>query len=57
VAGLSADKLEQTLRRSRPPVIGRIEKEAFLMDLRTVAAEELAIIRDALLSVLNRSVG
>ena len=57
VAGLSADKLEQTLRRSRPPVIGRIEKEAFLMDLRTVAADELAIIRDALLSVLNRSVG
>jgi L-seryl-tRNA(Ser) seleniumtransferase len=54
IAGLSPDRLEQALRGGRPPVIGRIEKEMLLLDLRTVAEDELAIIRDALLSVLNR---
>jgi L-seryl-tRNA(Ser) seleniumtransferase len=54
IAGLSPDKLESALRGNRPPVIGRIEKEMFLMDLRTVAADELLAIRDAFLSVLNR---
>ena len=54
IAGLSPDSLETALRGNRPPVIGRIEKEMLLMDMRTVAADELPVIRDALLAVLNR---
>lgn len=54
IAGISADRVENALRRARPPVIGRIEKDVFLMDLRTVSADEIPMIRDALLSVLNR---
>jgi L-seryl-tRNA(Ser) seleniumtransferase len=35
-----ADELAAALRRSRPPVIGRIEDERLLLDLRSVLPEE-----------------
>lgn len=38
--GLSAAEFEQRLRESDPPVIGRIEHDEVLLDLRTVAADE-----------------
>ncbi|MDX6692833.1 MAG: L-seryl-tRNA(Ser) seleniumtransferase [Blastocatellia bacterium] len=47
-ARLSADALEELLRRSTPPVIARINESKVLLDLRTVAADEEA----ALLAVL-----
>ncbi len=39
---MSADKLEETLRRSRPPVIARILEDQVVIDLRTVAESEEA---------------
>lgn len=38
--GISADGLEESLRRSDPPVIARIEHDRVLIDLRTVSKNE-----------------
>ncbi len=54
VAGLSVDKLESALRHARPPVIGRIEKEMFLMDLRTVADDEIIRIKEVFSNLINQ---
>jgi L-seryl-tRNA(Ser) seleniumtransferase len=48
--GLSPDALEQRLRRLTPPVIARIEHDNVLLDLRTVALDQ-----DAVLAALLRS--
>ena len=53
VNGLSADRLERRLRQSRPPIIGRIEKELFLLDPRTLADSEISVIKDALATILR----
>jgi len=55
VRGMSANALETALRRSDPPIITRIEDDACVMDLRTVQAEELAIVASALSKVLQRA--
>ncbi|MFP4446642.1 MAG: L-seryl-tRNA(Sec) selenium transferase, partial [Desulfosudaceae bacterium] len=53
VDGLSADRLERRLRQSRPPIIGRIEKELFLLDPRTLADSEISVIKDAFATMLR----
>jgi L-seryl-tRNA(Ser) seleniumtransferase len=45
---LSAARLEEQLRSYRVPVIARTERDRVLIDLRTVAEDEQAIILDAL---------
>ena len=52
VDGLTANQLELQLRRNDPPIIGRIEDGAFLMDARTLQPDEAPIIAAALASVL-----
>jgi len=39
-ARLSAQEIEAALRRNSPPVIGRIERDRLLLDLRTVFEEQ-----------------
>ena len=46
---LSADELHQRLRAGRPPVIGRIEDDRLLLDLRTVLPDQLSQVSEALL--------
>ncbi|MBC7911777.1 MAG: L-seryl-tRNA(Sec) selenium transferase [Pyrinomonadaceae bacterium] len=48
---LSADEIENALRRSTPPVIARIAVDKVLLDLRTVFADEEAELLKALLSI------
>ncbi|HEX8141183.1 MAG TPA: L-seryl-tRNA(Sec) selenium transferase [Pyrinomonadaceae bacterium] len=47
-ARLSADALDEALRLSTPPVIARIMEDRVLLDLRTVAEDEEALLLDAL---------
>jgi L-seryl-tRNA(Ser) seleniumtransferase len=47
-AGLSADELSATLRRSEPPIITRVEDGRVLLDLRTVFPGQDSLIADAL---------
>ncbi|MDF2890044.1 MAG: L-seryl-tRNA(Sec) selenium transferase [Clostridia bacterium] len=48
VPNLSIDKLEEALRDYTTPVVGRINKDRFIIDVRTVFEEEIDIIVEAL---------
>jgi len=51
VTGLSPQQLEQKLRTSPLPIIGRISQGAFLLDLRTVTDKDIPEIISALQSI------
>ena len=48
---LSAAELETWLRQQTPPIIGRIEGDHLLLDLRTVHPEEEPLLADRLLAL------
>lgn len=50
----SPDQLEEQLRRGDPPIIGRIVKDRYLLDVRTLEEDEFTMIKDAL-TILNRA--
>jgi L-seryl-tRNA(Ser) seleniumtransferase len=43
------------MRSHDPPVIGRIEEDVFIMDLRTILDDELPIIKNAFENMLKRA--
>lgn len=53
ISGLSAGRIEKIMRAACPPVIGRIENDLFLMDLRTVEEDELTEIAAAVHNCLK----
>lgn len=55
VAGLSANAIEKRMRANSPPVIGRIEDDLFLMDLRTIQDDEIDLIKSAFENLLTRA--
>jgi len=55
VAGLSAGRLEERLRRLDVPIIARVANDELLLDLRTIVEDELKMIRDGLLSLSGNS--
>jgi L-seryl-tRNA(Ser) seleniumtransferase len=54
MAGLSAGRLEGRLRRLDVPIIVRVANDELLLDLRTIAEDELMLIREGL-SALTES--
>jgi len=44
----TADDLAEALRRNSPPIIGRVENDRVLLDLRTVFPEQDSVIAEAL---------
>lgn len=53
IKGISPNTMERHLRENIPPVIGRIEEDIFIMDLRTIQDDELVAIKDAFENILN----
>lgn len=53
IEDVSANFIERTLRNGRPPIIGRIENDMFIMDPRTLQEDEFEIIANAIDSLLN----
>jgi len=53
IQGLSANKLEKNMRQNTPPIIGRIEDDAYIIDPRTLLDDDLPIIRTAFEKLLN----
>ncbi|MDD3992987.1 MAG: L-seryl-tRNA(Sec) selenium transferase [Desulfobacteraceae bacterium] len=51
---MSVDSLERALRANDPPIIGRIENDTFLLDVRTLADDELPLIASALANLTAR---
>jgi L-seryl-tRNA(Ser) seleniumtransferase len=52
---LTAASLEERLRKSAPPVIARVKEEELLLDLRTVAEEEEAVLLEAVKKALGNT--
>lgn len=53
IENMSSNAVETYMRQNKTPVIGRIEEDVFIMDLRTVQDAEFAIIKDALENILK----
>ena len=47
ITGVSANTIERTLRANNPPIIGRIENEYYILDMRTIQDGEPELIRSA----------
>jgi len=54
IQGTPVNALEKSMRRNDPPIIGRIEDDGFVMDLRTVQDDDLPIIRSAFETLLKK---
>lgn len=54
VKTMTVNALERFMRNHNPPIIGRIEDNLFIMDLRTIQVDELAIIESAFKTMLNK---
>jgi L-seryl-tRNA(Ser) seleniumtransferase len=54
VEGMSANTIENALRRHSPPVISRIEDDMIIMDMRTIQDDELEIIQQAFETLLHK---
>lgn len=54
VPGISAHHLEEALRHTTPPVVGRVQRDLFMLDLRTLADQELPAVAAAVSQVLER---
>jgi L-seryl-tRNA(Ser) seleniumtransferase len=50
---MSAGRMEKAMRTNNPPVIGRIEGDVFLIDLRTILDDEFSIICRAVSGILQ----
>jgi L-seryl-tRNA(Ser) seleniumtransferase len=53
IEGFSANAVERLMRSSNPPIIGHIEGDVFVMDVRTVQDEEIGIIAAAFKKILT----
>ncbi len=50
---MSTHRIEASLRDNKPPIIGRIESDHYLMDVRTLQAEEFPVVQQAFLRLLQ----
>jgi len=53
VEGISINAVERYMRNNIPPIIGRIEDDLFVMDLRTIQEDELQFIESAFSGMLG----
>ena len=53
IAGISANAIEKSMCRNDPPIIGRIEDDRFLLDLRTIQNKELVLIASAIKQIIT----
>ena len=52
---VSVNSIESFFRNNDPPIIGRIESDIFLLDVRTIQDDELQWIQTAVAALLNRN--
>jgi L-seryl-tRNA(Ser) seleniumtransferase len=53
IKGISANAIERSMRNNMPPIIGRIEEDFFIMDLRTIQEDEFFYIKSAFATLQN----
>jgi L-seryl-tRNA(Ser) seleniumtransferase len=52
---ISVNQLDEGLRRFDPPIFGRITKDQYLLDLRTIQEDEITRVADGLVEVLQKA--
>ncbi len=55
IEGVSASFLDKDLRDNDPPIIARIEEDYYILDMRTIQEDEIAIIETAIANLLKRT--
>lgn len=50
---MSVNQLDEAMRRYDPPIFGRITKDQYLLDLRTIQEDEMIRVADGLVEVLQ----
>jgi L-seryl-tRNA(Ser) seleniumtransferase len=55
IQGLSANAIDKAFRESDPPIVGRIENDLFIIDLRTVLDDEPELIVQAFKQLLKNT--
>ena len=55
IPGFSANAVERHLRGYCPPIIGRIDRDTFIMDCRTLLEDDLAVIAEAFSKLLDKA--
>jgi L-seryl-tRNA(Ser) seleniumtransferase len=55
IQGLSTSRVEKNMRNNNPPIIGRIEEDHFIIDMRTIQEDEISIIENAIANLLERT--
>lgn len=55
VTSRSAHSIERVMRHNAPPIIGRIETDTYLMDLRTLQDDEAPLIEQAVRALLSKT--
>ena len=55
IQGLSTSKVEMNMRHNNPPIIGRIEEDHYILDMRTIQEDEVSIIENAIANLLKRT--
>jgi L-seryl-tRNA(Ser) seleniumtransferase len=55
VTGFTVNAIERFLRNQTPPIIGRIDEDYYLMDLRTIQNDELELIETAFKRLLEKT--
>jgi L-seryl-tRNA(Ser) seleniumtransferase len=55
IQGLSTSRVEKNLRNNNPPIIGRIEEDYYILDMRTIQEDEVSIIKNAIANLLKRT--
>jgi L-seryl-tRNA(Ser) seleniumtransferase len=54
IEGMSANRIERLMRESTPPVVGIIEDDLFMMDVRTILDEEIHAVVSIVDNILLR---
>ncbi len=54
IKNMSVNAVERAMRANMPPVIGRVAEDFFIMDMRTVEADELPVIGTAFETLLKK---
>jgi L-seryl-tRNA(Ser) seleniumtransferase len=55
INGLSTNRVEKNMRKNEPPIIGRIEEDYYIIDMRTIQEDEISIIENAITNLLERT--
>jgi L-seryl-tRNA(Ser) seleniumtransferase len=55
VQGISTSAVEKQMRNNECPIIGRIEDDLFIMDIRTILDDELQLIENAFRHMLKKA--